>query len=226
MLYSPQKIRSHLSKPELPHATKMNGNNRCNKIYFPPHFVDGVAKGKTLCHNMNATTWMKRPREVKYMLPCSNNFSSSWRRVMEPAKRNKSRRSWWKWRSTGTAIRYFVRVHAVAEVVMAYSNQPRPVVQISNWAPRRCGNKLFVRLWASLNQNFTTKNLEFAEGFQQFKPLNSLHIQAMYAIKIRDKWVPVTTAWRILRLRMEERHPIWMVAANILSEQSRTAEKG
>jgi hypothetical protein len=27
----------------------------------------------------------------------------------------------------------------------------------------------------------------------------------------RDKWVPVTTAWRVLRLRMEERPPIWRV---------------
>jgi hypothetical protein len=41
----------------------------------------------------------------------------------------------------------------------------------------------------------------------------------------RDKWVPVTTAWRVLRLRMEERPPIWMVAANILNKQSRTADK-
>ena len=41
-----------------------------------------------------------------------------------------------------------------------------------------------------------------------------------------DKWVPVTTAWRVLRLRMEERPPIWRVAANILYNQSRTADKG
>jgi len=26
-----------------------------------------------------------------------------------------------------------------------------------------------------------------------------------------DKWVPVTTAWRVLRLRMEERPPIWRI---------------
>jgi hypothetical protein len=31
----------------------------------------------------------------------------------------------------------------------------------------------------------------------------------------RAKWVPVTTAWRVFRLRMEERPPIWRVAANI-----------
>ena len=41
-----------------------------------------------------------------------------------------------------------------------------------------------------------------------------------------DKWVPVTTAWYILRLRMEERPPIWKVAVNILNMQSQTADKG
>ena len=38
-------------------------------------------------------------------------------------------------------------------------------------------------------------------------------------------WVPVTTAWRVLRLRMEERPPIWRVAANKLNKQSRTADE-
>jgi len=33
-------------------------------------------------------------------------------------------------------------------------------------------------------------------------------------------------AWRVLRLRMEERPPIWRVAENILNKQSRTADKG
>ena len=37
-----------------------------------------------------------------------------------------------------------------------------------------------------------------------------------------DKWAPVTTVWRVLRLRMEERPPIWWV----LSKQSRAADKG
>ena len=41
-----------------------------------------------------------------------------------------------------------------------------------------------------------------------------------------DKWVPVTTAWRVRRLRMEERPPIWRVAANKLNKQSRTADEG
>jgi hypothetical protein len=35
----------------------------------------------------------------------------------------------------------------------------------------------------------------------------------------------VTTAWRVLRLRMETIQ-IWRVAATILNKQSRTADKG
>ena len=42
----------------------------------------------------------------------------------------------------------------------------------------------------------------------------------------QDKWVPVTTAWHILGLRIVERPPIWKVAVNILNKQSRTADKG
>jgi len=40
------------------------------------------------------------------------------------------------------------------------------------------------------------------------------------------KWVPVTVAWHVLRLRMEERPPVWRVDAKILKKQSRTADKG
>jgi len=35
-----------------------------------------------------------------------------------------------------------------------------------------------------------------------------------------DNLVPVTTAWQVLRLQMEERPPIWTVAANILISTS------
>jgi len=44
-------------------------------------------------------------------------------------------------------------------------------------------------------------------------------------VKDRDKWVHVTTAWHVLRFRLQKRPPIWMVAANILNKQSRTAKK-
>jgi hypothetical protein len=46
------------------------------------------------------------------------------------------------------------------------------------------------------------------------------------AARPRDQVVPVTTAWRVLRLRMEERPAVWMAAANIWNKQSRTADKG
>ena len=39
-------------------------------------------------------------------------------------------------------------------------------------------------------------------------------------------WVPVTTAWRVLGLRMEERPPIWRVAVNKWNKQPRTADEG
>jgi hypothetical protein len=32
--------------------------------------------------------------------------------------------------------------------------------------------------------------------------------------------------WRVLKLWMEERPPVWRVAANILNKQSRTADTG
>jgi len=39
------------------------------------------------------------------------------------------------------------------------------------------------------------------------------------------EWVPVTKAWHVLRLWMEEQPPIWKVDVNILNKQSRTANK-
>jgi hypothetical protein len=44
--------------------------------------------------------------------------------------------------------------------------------------------------------------------------------------KDHDKSVHVTTAWRVLRSRMEELPQIWRIAANILNKQSPTAGKG
>jgi len=53
-----------------------------------------------------------------------------------------------------------------------------------------------------------------------------LYITYLFDLFYRGKTVPVTTAWRVRRLRMEEQSPIWRVAANILNKQSRTADKG
>jgi len=61
--------------------------------------------------------------------------------------------------------------------------------------------------------------------------LFALYLQGVLKCKCKipapkvNKWVPVTTPWRVLRLRMEERPPIWRVAANIFNKQSRRANK-
>jgi hypothetical protein len=42
-----------------------------------------------------------------------------------------------------------------------------------------------------------------------------------------DEWESVTTAWRVLRLQVEEERPqMWMIVATVLHKQSRTADKG
>ena len=41
-----------------------------------------------------------------------------------------------------------------------------------------------------------------------------------------DKWDSVTTARRVLSLRMEERPPVWKVAATLFSKQLGAADKG
>jgi hypothetical protein len=40
------------------------------------------------------------------------------------------------------------------------------------------------------------------------------------------KWVPVSTAWSVFRLWVEEPPTIWRAAANVLSKQSWAADKG
>ena len=53
-------------------------------------------------------------------------------------------------------------------------------------------------------------------GFNSgFKGLRCVYVQFFWM------WVPVTTAWRVLGLRMEEWPPIWRVAVNKLNADSR-----
>ena len=40
-----------------------------------------------------------------------------------------------------------------------------------------------------------------------------------------DKWIPVSTAWCVLGMWMEERPPICRVSANIYNKQSRRPRK-
>ena len=85
--------------------------------------------------------------------------------------------------------------------------------------------------------------LEKLTGFQVVKKFSAFYRTRMFitaftiarhlslsgASSIRStplhEWVPVTTAWRVLNLRMGGRPPIWRVAANILNKQSRTTDK-
>jgi len=42
----------------------------------------------------------------------------------------------------------------------------------------------------------------------------------------KDKRDPVNKAWRVLRVRIDERRPIWRAAEKILNKQSRTDDMG
>ena len=56
------------------------------------------------------------------------------------------------------------------------------------------------------------------------EPEGSLPYSQAAATGPYPEWVPVTTVWRVLRLRMEELPTIWSVAANILNKP--TADNG
>ena len=51
--------------------------------------------------------------------------------------------------------------------------------------------------------------------------LDVVHCLKMYKLSAvfqgRDKWVPIAMECGVLRVQMEERPPIWRVAANILN---------
>jgi hypothetical protein len=61
-------------------------------------------------------------------------------------------------------------------------------------------------------------------GFLSRRTWTSYYPFGIYALPWM--WVPVTTAWRVLRLGMEERPPIWRVAVNKLNKKPRTADEG
>jgi hypothetical protein len=57
-------------------------------------------------------------------------------------------------------------------------------------------------------------------------PVVCIRMICSQVFSFHDRWVPVTTAWRVLGLRMEERPTISMVYANVFNRQSGTADKG
>jgi len=64
---------------------------------------------------------------------------------------------------------------------------------------------------------------------QKCKPISwencSVKILLSVWHSVCDNWDLVTTGWLVLRLRMQERPPIWRAAVDILNKQSRTADK-
>jgi len=78
--------------------------------------------------------------------------------------------------------------------------------------------------------NFSLRSIYLRHRNIKIKPVSSEKLRAavikqenqhqtMNCSNSHDKGVPVTTALRVLRLWMEERPPIWMVAANVLNKQ-------
>ena len=80
-----------------------------------------------------------------------------------------------------------------------------------------------IKTYDHISPSTTLKQGFLREAYLEITNFNFKHAKI---IPPCDKWVPVTTAWRVLRLRMEERPPIWRVAANKLNKQSRTANEG
>ena len=74
--------------------------------------------------------------------------------------------------------------------------------------------------------DISTRNEAEREAEETVDILSGKYRLCLLYIESPCLWVPVTTAWRFLRLRMEERPPIWRVAANKLNKHSRTADKG
>ena len=60
---------------------------------------------------------------------------------------------------------------------------------------------------------------------EHFSDYSNGHDIKKGVFRFHDKWIPVTTAWSVLMLRMEKRPPIWRVAANVLNNQSRQQKR-
>jgi len=84
--------------------------------------------------------------------------------------------------------------------------------QLCGFRPcRSSGVAFFPTIWFYITFRLQCEKLCYFWGYVRLFPC--------------DKWVPVTTAWPILRLRMEERPQIRREAANMLNKQSRKGDK-
>jgi hypothetical protein len=80
--------------------------------------------------------------------------------------------------------------------------------------------------YADVTNAFTTDRLYYSHPNSSHCHRIIFVFSMVMVFFYRDKRIPVTTASSVLGLRMEERPPIWRVAANILNKQSRAADKG
>jgi hypothetical protein len=102
--------------------------------------------------------------------------------------------------------------------LLTHSMEQSPFWEANRFAaspeiPRNFGTRRFITAFTSARHKCLSQ-------------LNPVHTPHPTSWRSALMWVPVTTAWRVLRLRMEERPPMWREAANILNKQSRTADKG
>ena len=87
--------------------------------------------------------------------------------------------------------------------------------------------------WTHVHINLFTRNSPYYHILKYLlfllkHPVYNLmsHVSTFKRVLTPWMWVPVTTAWRVLRLRMEELPPVWRVDVNKLNKQPRTADEG
>ena len=74
--------------------------------------------------------------------------------------------------------------------------------------------------------------LKYIQNYKILHLLTLFYASAIFHYKISQsqflfiEWVLVTTAWRVLRLRMEEWPLIWRVTSNVLNKHLWTVDEG
>jgi len=120
----------------------------------------------------------------------------------------------WKWRS-------FVACIEIQDVLLENIHEFNIWGQTSN-TPEVLRSRTLIKLL--LFWHIPVVNLR--HFLIMFGCVTSVQNYWVLQTKSLHRWVPVITAWRVLRLRVEERPPIWRVAVNKLNKQSRKADKG